>query len=157
MARGGMVPGRPGGSYPNRSDLTKQPSVPARVATGQTYGKAQQQLQAMRTVPMRPPPPTPAPQGPGQPQPVGGGAPPAGGGFPIAPGGLGPLAGPTRRPWEPVTSGAPVGRGPGPEALPQGPANPQNSNLSDMLNQAAQVTGSSVIAQLAQRAAVAGQ
>src|SRR5581483_5643991 len=158
MARGGMVPGRPGGNYPNRSDLTRQPSVPARVATGQTYGKAQQQIQAMRTVPMRPPPATPAPPPGGQPQPVGGGGAPPSGGAPMPPGGFGPLARPTERPGEPVTTGAPVGPGAGPETLPQGPSNPMlNSNLSQILQHAAQATGSSAVAELAQRAALAGQ
>lgn len=37
-----------------------------------------------------------------------------------APGSLGPLDGPTARPGEPVTAGAPVGPGPGPEVLGMG-------------------------------------
>lgn len=158
--QGGSRNGNPGTSYPNRTDLGSQPSLPARAATNQTYGNAQSQLDAQRTVPMAPaplslPPPNPA-GGPGSPSPQPG--------SPAAPQQPGPLPGaagdlhrPTERPGEPVTAGSPLGAGPGPEALPQGPTSPQNTNLSRMLAQIAQSSGSQAIQQLAQRAAAAGQ
>lgn len=140
--------------------------LPARAPTGQTYGRAQQQMQAQRTVPMAPPPqvagvmpgggmPAPpgapppgpsAPPGAGQPAPVG---PP--------PGSFGMLNRPTERPMEPVTSGAPVGAGPGPEALPQAPSSAGQGNLSDMLRQIASSSGSQALAELAMRAGATGQ
>jgi hypothetical protein len=70
---------------------------------------------------------------------------------------MGDLHRPTERPSEPVTAGAPIGAGPGPEAIPQGPSSPANTNLSTMLGQLAQQSGSNAIAQLAQRAQAAGQ
>ena len=162
--RGGPRNGTPGTAYPNRTDLAQQPSLPARVATDQTYGKAQQQLQAQRTVPMAPPPtligptgPGPAAAPPGPPAPAG---PPAGPGPALppaplppqmAPGGAGPLERATERPDEPVTAGAPLGPGPGPE-LPT-----PTVNLAGILGRAAQTTGSSVLAALAQRAGLMNQ
>lgn len=156
--RGGMRNGTPGTAYTNRSDLARQPSLPARVATDQTYGKAQSQLQAQHQVPMAPAPvalPPGAPAGsPLAPQQPAGAPPPP---MPIPPGAHGPLERPTERPTEPVTAGAPVGPGPGPEVLPQGPANPTaNTNLSTLLAQVANQTGSSALQALAQHAAAAG-
>lgn len=80
--------------YPVRSDLRNT----ATAATGQTYGKATEQLNAQRAVPMAPSPmtaPTGAPQQAG----------------PI-PGSLTPLFSPTQRPLEPITAGANFGAGP---------------------------------------------
>jgi len=153
---GGMRNGAPGTPYPNRTDLNKQPSLPARVATDQTYGKATAQLQAQRTVPMAPPPTVMAPPGgaasplvpqPGVPQM----APPG-----PEPGSFGPLDRFTERPGEPITHGAPFGPGAGPEVLPQGPAVPASGNLSSLLNQIAQTSGSPVIAAMAAHAAANG-
>lgn len=80
--------------YPNRSDLRNSAKLPAKAATGQTYGEAGKQMQAQRAVPMAAPPtPTPPPQ----PR--------------VAPGSMGPLNRPTERPNEPVTAGAPFGPG----------------------------------------------
>lgn len=62
-------------------------------ARGQTYGKAGQQMEAQRALPMRKPPTETRP----------------------AP--LTPLLAPTQRPEEPITAGAPFGAGVGPEAL----------------------------------------
>jgi hypothetical protein len=73
------------------------------------------------------------------------------------PGGAGDLHRPTERPGEPVTAGAPIGAGPGPEALPQGPTSVNNTNLSAMLQAAASSSGSSALAALAQHAAANGQ
>jgi len=162
QAPGGMRPGTPGQQYPNRTDLSSQPSLPARVATDQTYGKAQQQLQAQRTVPMAPPPTQIPPPGGGGAGPPPGGAPSPGAppGPPMGgpgPGSFGPLDAFTNRPGEPVTHGAPIGAGPGPEALPTMPASAPGQGLSALLTQMAQATGSSAVAQLATHALANGQ
>ena len=62
-------------------------------ATGQTYGKATEQMNAQRAVPM--------------------GTPPTEVQRPV-PGTLGSLTRPTERPMEPITAGAPFGAGMGP-------------------------------------------
>ena len=69
-------------------------------ATGQTYGKATEQRNAQRAVPM--------------------GTPPTEVQRPV-PGTLGSLTRPTERPMEPITAGAPFGAGIGPVAagIPQ--------------------------------------
>ncbi|HET6873993.1 MAG TPA: hypothetical protein VFH70_04405 [Acidimicrobiales bacterium] len=147
--RGGTRVGTPGASYGQRTDLNQQRSLPVAAAPHQTYGAVQAQMEAQRQVPMAAPPSTPAPQAaPGGPTPA-----PS----PIPPGAHGPIDRPTERPTEPVTAGAALGPGPGPAAIPQGPSNPQNTNLSTMLAQIAQATGSQAIANLAQHAMGAGQ
>jgi hypothetical protein len=70
---------------------------------------------------------------------------------------MGPVDRYTERHGEPVTAGAPIGAGPGPEALMQGPASPAANNLSAMLNQMAQASGSQAVLALAQHAAANGQ
>lgn len=80
--------------YSNRSDLRNSAKLPAKAATGQTYGEAGKQIAAQKVVPMAAPP---APAAPQQPR--------------VAPGQLGPLTRPTERPDEPVTAGAPFGPG----------------------------------------------
>lgn len=156
--QGGPRGGTPGQTYPNRTDIQAQPNLPARAATGQTYGKAQSQLEAQAAVPMAPPR-LALPQAPTTAQggmPVSGGAPPQISQGP-APGAL-DLHRPTERPGEPVTAGAPVGAGPGPEALPPGPSNPVvNNNLSSLLASIADSTGSDAVRALAQHAQAAGQ
>lgn len=87
MARGGRRSGKPGVAYPNRTDLNAQP---VRTASGQEYGERTRQEQAQQAVPL----PAAAPVPPAQ-----------------------PLLRPTERPNEPVTSGLPLGPGPGPEVL----------------------------------------
>jgi len=67
--------------------------VAIQAATGQTYGKATEQMNAQRAVPM--------------------GTPPTEVQRPV-PGTLGSLTRPTERPTEPITAGAPFGAGPGP-------------------------------------------
>lgn len=98
--RGGKRNGRQGESYPNRTDLNKQP---VRVATGQTYGEAGQQAVAQQAVPL----PQTRAVTPGE-----------------APGNIEqmlaaatPLDAPSARPEEPVTEGLTGGMGRGPEAL----------------------------------------
>ena len=152
--QGGPRGGSAGNRYQNRTDIANQPSLAARAATGQTYGKAQSQLQAQKMVPMAPPRlalPPPGAGGGAIPPP---GAPP-GAGIPQGPvpGSLGQLTRPSERPLEPVTSGAALGPGPGPETLMQ----PGATKVSDILAQAAQRTGSTVLQNMAQRAQVAGQ
>lgn len=101
MPRGGRRNGKPGASYPNRSDLAKQP---VRTAPGQPYGAAGKQADAQRAIPL-PSTPTPSPTAPA-PQ-----------NAPFAPPEPGLLGAPTARPSEPVTAGLPIGAGPGPEAI----------------------------------------
>ena len=151
--RGGTRAGTPGAAYPNRTDLQGQSSLPARVATGQTYGKAQAQLQAQRTVPMAAPPQPGVP--PVTAPPVGGGGMPSPGmqGGSIAPGAFGPLDRPTERPGEPVTTGIAMGRGAGPEAM--GPP-PASDMVSSILQRAAAATSSATLNAMAQRASAAG-
>ena len=67
--------------------------VAIQAATGQTYGKATEQRNAQRAVPM--------------------GTPPTEVQRPV-PGTLGSLTRPTERPMEPITAGAPFGMGPSP-------------------------------------------
>lgn len=81
--------------YSNRTDLQ---NIAAKVATGQTYGVAKQQMDAQRAVPMgKSPVDVAAVQRP-------------------VPGTLGSLTRPTERPMEPITAGAPFGPGPTPIA-----------------------------------------
>lgn len=92
MPRGGKRSGTPGVAYGNRSDLNQAP----RAATGQTYGEAGKQLASQQVAPL----PETSPS------------------LTLPP----PIDRPSERPGEPVTSGAPVGPGPGMEALGMAPA-----------------------------------
>lgn len=158
---GGVRAGTPGTAYTNRSDLNSERSLPVRTVPGQTYGAAAAQAEAQKIVPMRPaqtpgaPPAGAAPAATMPPAPGMGapGTPPM---QPIAPGAFGDLHRPTERPNEPVTAGAAQGPGPGPEVLPtqQGLT---GGAMSALLQQAAQRTGNSSLAGLAQRAASTGQ
>jgi hypothetical protein len=76
---------------------------------------------------------------------------------PPEPGSFGPLDAYSARPSEPVTHGAPLGAGAGPEALPQTPVPSAGMGLSAMLNQVARSTGSAAVAMLASHAAANGQ
>lgn len=81
------------------SDVNYDRSPAMQAARGQTYGKATEQLESQRAVPMaRQPVETQAAQAARRPQPA-------------TPGSF--LA-PTARPEEPITAGAPFGEGPGP-------------------------------------------
>jgi hypothetical protein len=85
-------------AYANRTDLNNAANRVARsVAPGQTYGKATQQMEAQRAVPMGSSPTDAPVQRP-------------------TPGTLGSLTRRTERPSEPITAGAPFGAGPGPIA-----------------------------------------
>jgi hypothetical protein len=98
--------------------------VAIQAATGQTYGKATEQMNAQRAVPMGAPP-TEVPQ---VQRPV--------------PGTLGSLTRPTERPAEPITAGANFGAGPNAFAagipLPQAP----DARAIDEIRAIAQLYGS---------------
>ena len=104
MPRGGRRSGKQGKPYPNRSDLRQagQP-LPKETATGQPYGAAKAQREAMEAIPLRRSD-VPVPQA--------GGAPVMGPGRPPL-----PFNRPTERPDEPITAGLSTGAGVGPEAL----------------------------------------
>lgn len=141
--QGGPRAGTPGQSYTNRTDLNVNRTLPVKAAPGQVYGQAAAQEQAQKAVPMGAPgasAPSPAPH---MPQ-MGG----------IAPGAFGDIHRPTERPLEPVTAGAALGPGPGPEALGPGPV---GDSVSSLLQQAGQRIGSNVLMQMSQRAQAAGQ
>lgn len=95
--------------------------VAIQAATGQTYGKATEQMNAQRAVPM--------------------GAPPTEVQRPV-PGTLGSLTRPTERPMEPITAGANFGAGPNAFAagipLPQAP----DARAVDEIRAIAQLYGS---------------
>jgi hypothetical protein len=85
-------------AYANRTDLNNAANRVARsVVPGQTYGKATQQMEAQRAVPMGSAPTDTPVQRP-------------------TPGTLGSLTRRTERPSEPITTGASFGAGPGPIA-----------------------------------------
>lgn len=95
----GPVDRAAGASYSQRSDLNAQP---IRVASGQTYGDRQAQVDAQRAMPLAQVP---------APPPLGGGASPGAAGPPPAMLGL---YDDTGRPDEPVTAGMMRGPGAGP-------------------------------------------
>lgn len=151
--RGGVRAGNPGTQYTNRTDLNRTHSLPVTAVPGQTYGARVQQQNAQRMTPMAPPPAIGAPTGGAA---SGAAAPsPAGGSF-LAPGQLPPLDRPTERPNEPVTAGAKLGPGPGPEVLPNG-GMMTGGAMSFMLNRAASAAGSSALRTLAIQAQQQGK
>lgn len=85
------------GSLARRTD--GGPGQPIRVPTGGSYGSATELAALQQAAPLAATP--------------GGDAPPAGGGMPP----ITPMGAPTQRPDEPVTAGAPLGPGPGMDAL----------------------------------------
>lgn len=107
MPRGGKRTGRPGHANPQRTDLNT--ALPATAVPARQYGDRTAQLAAQRAIPMAAPPTAPGPAL-AAPAPT---APP--------PGSFGDILRPTEHPDEPVTAGAPLGPGPGPEAIGGGP------------------------------------
>jgi len=95
------------------SDTAYDASPAMMAARGQTYGKATQQMEAQRAVPMRRQPEEIAARQAARQAP------------------LPDFFGETRRPAEPITAGAPFGAGPGPEALPM-PVAPAVGDLVDL-------------------------
>jgi hypothetical protein len=81
-------------AYPNRTDLNNamNPKVAVQTATGQTYGKATEQRNAQKAMPMGASPADARPQ--------------------VAPGGLGAFGRPSDRPDESITAGVDFGDGP---------------------------------------------
>lgn len=101
MARGGRRNGTPGHTYPNRKDL----AVPQAEFKGQTYGTGVAQRQAQQAMPVQ------APSSPAGQPPVF----PEGG---VKAGSMGDILGPLSADEQgPVTAGAALGPGPGPETL----------------------------------------
>lgn len=136
---GGARQGTPGTAYQNRADLrTQKPTA----AKNQEYGKAGAQLAAQRAVPMAgvdaalPPADTTAQ------------AHAAAAAYQMPQ--FGAFDRPTERPGEPLTHGAPVGPGAGPEILPGVGAPP--TGMAGLLRTIAGATGSTDLEQLAQRA-----
>lgn len=136
--------------YANRLDLVAPaaagtappPSQPVTVATGQPYGEAGSQRAAMQAIPLpdaraadqratAPAPAAPAP--PAAPGPYDGSQlqseARAATFQPV------PIGAPTARPGEPVTAGAALGAGPGPEALGVPSSSPQTT--ADLLSRLA--------------------
>lgn len=105
MPRGGRRSGKPGKSYPNRTDLPTAPDPGAGTFKGQPYGAATAQAAVAASGGAGAPPGGP---------PAASGAPP---GPMIPPGAGGAFNRPTERPGEPLTQGVPIGPGAGPEAL----------------------------------------
>jgi len=101
-------------AYGQRTDLNKMaPSA----APGQTYGEAGAQKAAQQAVPM-------GSTGQPAPQPT------------VTPGQYGPFDRLTERPDSPVTTGNPLGPGPGPEVLPQAPPSYlQPGSREDLISQ----------------------
>lgn len=96
--RGGKRTGTPGVAYGNRTDLNA-----AGPSAG--YGQRVAQERAMQALPVAPPPAPPRPNAPASTRPG-------------TPGPIdAPIDAPTARPDEPLTAGAPVGPGPGMEAI----------------------------------------
>lgn len=124
-------------TYPNRTDLNAPASEPISAVPDQQYGKATQQLNAQRAVPIGTPPGPQAASLPaaalttGSPLPA------------VQPGSL-PFLHPTQRPDEPVTAGLPFGPGPGPQSMASPPA-----GLSHQIMSAALTSGSDTLANLA--------
>lgn len=100
--RGGSRNGTPGVAYLNRSDLNA-PKVAQPRFTGQEYGQATQQAQAMQAAPIG--------QAPTDVEALRAAA--AGHDFPMLP----PMGAETANPNEPITAGMAMGAGPGPESL----------------------------------------
>jgi hypothetical protein len=81
-------------AYPNRTDLNNSmnPKVAVKAAPGQTYGKATEQINAQKAMPIAASPADAKPQ--------------------VTPGSLGAFDRPTDRPQEPITAGVDFGAGP---------------------------------------------
>ncbi len=135
--------------YTNRTDLAAQPkppTQPVRVATGQQYGKARQQLQSQAQAPL--------------PQAVE--ANPLDGVIaaaqqmrsPEETGLAGSLAAPSNRPREPLTAGLDIGPGPGREVLG---SRGGRRRTSDTLTALADATNDPGVRALAERARSQGR
>jgi hypothetical protein len=140
------------GSFAKRTD--GGPTQVQSVAPDQGYGDAQQQHQAESTAPMagtNPLPPAAQAQAqPGQGQPALASAAPYGGGA---------FAAPSTRPNEPVTAGAALGPGPGPEVLPAvSPSqnSPATGAMTQLLSRLMSTDTTGVLSALLQQAQARG-
>lgn len=97
------------GKFSKRTD--RNAVQPAREMTGGAYGENKTLMDTQTAAPMSASPAMPMPSM--------------------------SLAGPTARPNEPITTGAPIGAGPGPEVLPTAPQAPDETAL--LLRQLAQL------------------
>lgn len=148
MARGGSRQGTPGTAYPNRTDLQRPGPLPAQVGPSTEYGQAAASIRAQQAIPMASPGvPAPPPPAAAVPPPSATPAAPA-----VLPGQLPDLARPSERPHEPVSAGAPLGPGPGVEAL-----GADAGRVSDLIAAAAAAAGDQSLAFLANRARTLGQ
>lgn len=120
MPSGGPREPSPGGSYPNRTDLAKQP---ASAPPGLEYGARKRLMDAQGSQPAA---------GSGRPAPVA-----SRGGTPLAaqlePGSVPSLDDPSAYPDEPVTTGLSAGAGAGPESLTVGGYGPESLSLLRLL------------------------
>ncbi len=151
MGRGGKRSGTPGKGYANRTDLNTNRTLPLSAPSGLPYGENKALLNDQRSLPMASgtvPAPTQASES-GPPS----GSPPPHTAAPVP--GSKPFLRPSENPGEPVTSGLPIGPGPGPEALSLNTG--ASGNLSAMLTQAAAASPSPALAALASQAAALGQ
>jgi len=103
------------GKFSKRTD-GKPGEQPVRAMTGGAYGEGQEMAELQGSAPMS--------DTQGAPAPGGGGAPPPE---------VTPFGAETQRPDEPVTAGAPVGEGPGLEALGMGDPGPEMAMLKKYL------------------------
>lgn len=131
---GGVRQGTPGVLYKNRTDLQAP-----KAATGQEYGTAGAQIAAQQAIPLPAQPPVQS-------------AHQAAEAFQMPT--FGAFDRPTERPNEPLTHGAPVGPGAGPEILPGMGGAP--TGMSALLRTIAGAAGSTDLEQLAQRAEALG-
>lgn len=130
---------------------TPQPAAPE-APTGLPYGENQASIEAQTAQPMAgsgPGIPAESPQAALQ-QIVQGARDTA-----MPGGGAGLLTGPSQRPWEPSTTGMPLGPGPGPEVLGMPPR--VSRRASDTIAELAEVVGSDALRALADRARSRGQ
>lgn len=146
--RGGRRAGTPGKAYSNRTDMNAVRTLPAMAPTGLPYGEHKQLVDMQQTVALPaaagpPAAPSAADAAPSPPLP--------------APGGLGAFDRPSERPTEPVTAGSAHGPGPGLEALNLGGPALGGQTMAALLEQVAAASGSTDLAQLAQKARSLGQ
>lgn len=135
------------GKYAHRTDGGAAQVLSA--APDQPYGAVKQQLDSERAAPMAGQTPLPS-----APSPDGGGA---------GPGGPPPYSGgafnaPTNRPNEPVTAGAAIGPGPGPEALNFQPVQPGagTGQMTQLLQKLSPTDTTGILGQLMQQAQARG-
>lgn len=114
------------------------------VPTGMAYGDHQALMQQESTAPMSADPSTPTPN---IPAPAGGSGAPAQAGPPLV-----PIGAPSQRPNEPVTHGADIGPGAGPEVLPMQHTDSyqQSGPMTQMLGQLSASDQSGVLSTLLQ-------